>query len=71
MRKVQSERPDPSLWIKTSQEGIIVWDHKGVVVMWPDGHRSRFAWSTLRALCTCAECEREATTTTIVERNAA
>jgi DUF971 family protein len=71
MRKMHPERPDPSSRIKAGQEGIIVWDHKGVVIMWPEGHSSRFAWSTLRSLCTCAECQRDVTQTTIEKRDAA
>lgn len=38
------------------QEGIVVGDHKGIVVLWPDGHRSRFFWSLLRSVCPCADC---------------
>ena len=39
-----------------NQEEIIVWDRKGVVILWADGHRSRFMWSALRAECPCVEC---------------
>jgi len=38
------------------REGIVVWDQRGVVVMWPDGHASRFSWETLQHLRLCAEC---------------
>ena len=56
---------------ETGQEGIIVWDHKGVVILWPEGHSSRFAWSTLRDLCICEDCQREATRATMAKRHAA
>ena len=39
-------------------EGIVVWDKKGVVVLWPDGHRSRLSWSVLRQACQCLECQK-------------
>jgi DUF971 family protein len=38
------------------REGIVVWDQKGLVVLWPDGHCSRFPWDALRQACACAEC---------------
>ena len=41
---------------KTVPEGLVVWDQKGVVIVWPDGHRSRLPWATLRAACPCWEC---------------
>ena len=44
---------------KTNQEGIIVWDPKGVVIMWQDGHRSRFFWQELRANCVCEDCQTQ------------
>jgi DUF971 family protein len=53
------------------QEGIIVWDHKGVVILWPEGHSSRFAWSTLRALCTCTDCQRKTARAATADRYAA
>jgi DUF971 family protein len=71
MRKMHAERPDPLSRIKAGQEGIIVWDHKGVVIMWSEGHSSRFSWSTLRSLCACAECQRDVTQTPIKKRDAA
>lgn len=40
------------------QEGIVVWDKKGLVVLWPDGHRSRFPWVVLRQACQCLECQK-------------
>lgn len=40
-------------------DGIVVWDHNGVVVVWPDGHRSRFSWTGLRQVCRCAECQQQ------------
>jgi DUF971 family protein len=45
-------------------EEIFVWDCKGVVIIWADGHRSRFTWSALRVECPCAEC----TTSEIIDR---
>ena len=39
------------------REGIVVWDQNGVVVLWPDGHCSRFSWEMLRQSCQCAECQ--------------
>ncbi|MBI3303188.1 MAG: DUF971 domain-containing protein [Deltaproteobacteria bacterium] len=41
------------------REGIVVWDQKGLVVLWPDGHCSRFSWDVLRQACLCAECRRQ------------
>lgn len=37
-------------------EGIVVWDQKGIVVVWPDGHRTRLPWEAIRQACQCAEC---------------
>lgn len=71
MPRGQLERQNLPSRIEGSQEGIIVWDHKGVVIMWPEGHSSRFPWSTLRGLCTCTECQHDAALTTIEKRNAA
>ena len=46
--------------IKGSEhEGILVWDQKGVVVLWPDGHCSSFPWAALRQACLCAECGKQ------------
>jgi len=42
-----------------NRDGMLVWDHKGVVVVWPDGHRSRLPWAVLRAVCQCAECRQQ------------
>lgn len=42
--------------VESNQDGMVVWDQKGLVVMWPDGHRSRLSWAALRAACQCAEC---------------
>jgi DUF971 family protein len=57
----------PQLWktadsvhhLGTDQEGLVIWDQKGVVVVWPDGHRSRLPWAALRAACECAECRAQ------------
>ncbi len=40
----------------TKREGIVVWDQNGLVVVWPDGHCSRFSWTALRQGCPCSEC---------------
>lgn len=40
-------------------DGMLVWDYKGVVVVWPDGHRSRLSWAVLRAVCQCVECRQQ------------
>jgi len=37
-------------------DGFVVWDRKGLVVVWPDQHRSRFSWEALRHICLCVEC---------------
>jgi DUF971 family protein len=42
----------------SEQEGLVVWDQKGLVVLWPDGHCSRFPWAALRQACLCAECRK-------------
>jgi DUF971 family protein len=54
-----------------NQEEILVWDRKGVVILWADGHRSRFMWSALRAECPCAECTESELITMRQERQAA
>ena len=41
-------------------DGIVVWDQKGIVIMWSDSHRSRFSWEMLRRACPCAECWEQA-----------
>jgi DUF971 family protein len=38
------------------QDGVVVWDQKGIVVAWADGHRSRFPWDFLRRSCLCPDC---------------
>lgn len=38
------------------REGIVVWDQRGVVVVWPDGHSSRFSWEILQHLSLCTDC---------------
>jgi DUF971 family protein len=40
-------------------EGIVVWDQKGLVVLWPDGHCGRFSWLALRQTCPCRECQAQ------------
>jgi DUF971 family protein len=42
-----------------AHEGIVAWDQKGLVVLWPDGHRSRFSWAMLRQACRCPECQKQ------------
>lgn len=71
MHQRQPEHHNLLSRIKGSQEGVIVWDHKGVVIMWPEGHSSRFAWSMLRSLCTCAECQGNTVQEKSGERHAA
>ena len=51
-----SREHDPYGKKETEREGIVVWDQKGLVVLWPDGHCSRFPWAALRQACLCAEC---------------
>jgi DUF971 family protein len=41
------------------QGGFVVWDRQGLVVVWPDQHRSRFSWEALRHICLCAECREQ------------
>jgi DUF971 family protein len=41
------------------QAGFVVWDQQGLVVVWPDQHRSRFSWAALRHICLCAECREQ------------
>ena len=43
---------------ETEREGIVVWDQKGLVVLWRDGHCSRFSWAALRQVCPCSECRQ-------------
>jgi DUF971 family protein len=38
------------------REGTVVWDQRGIVVVWPNGHSRRFSWETLQHLSSCAEC---------------
>ena len=46
-------------WKGEQQEGIVVWDQKGLVVLWPDGHCGRFSWLALRQACPCIECQTQ------------
>jgi hypothetical protein len=39
------------------REGIVMWDQKGLVVRWPDGHCSHFLWEALRRACRCPACQ--------------
>lgn len=72
MRAFQSEQHrSHDSYGKMNQDGIIVWDQKGVVIMWQDGHRSRFSWQALRGNCTCADCQSQDLKQSAVERNAA
>lgn len=75
MRAAQSEQyRNLDFRGKANHDGIIVWDQKGVVIMWQDGHRSRFSWQALRGNCTCTECQSQSlahTAQAAVERNAA
>lgn len=41
------------------QDGFVVWDQQGLVVVWPDKHCSRFSWEALRHICLCAECQKQ------------
>lgn len=41
-------------------DGVIVWDREGVVIVWPDGHASRFPWTFLRSACPCDACHTRA-----------
>ena len=40
-------------------DGFVVWDQQGLVVVWPDQHRSRFSWEALRHFYRCAECREQ------------
>ncbi len=52
------------------QEGIIVWDKKGIVVVWPDGHRTRLPWAAIRQACQCAQCREQRETPVVAGNNA-
>jgi hypothetical protein len=41
------------------QEGIVVWDQRGVVVRWANGESSRFSWETLRQVSRCDACREQ------------
>jgi DUF971 family protein len=51
------------------QDGFVVWDQQGLVVVWPDKHRSRFSWEALRHICLCAECREQPTEQTTVSQH--
>jgi DUF971 family protein len=61
----QPPRPD------TRREGILVWDQKGIVIMWADGHRSRFSWTALRSACACNDCQQQQFRDCSLEKRAA
>jgi DUF971 family protein len=42
---------------RQEHDGFVVWDQQGLVVVWPDKHRSRFSWEALRHSCRCVECQ--------------
>ena len=44
---------------ETEQQEFVVWDQQGLVVVWPDKHRSRFSWEALRHVCLCPECREQ------------
>ena len=48
-----------ALQSKKERDGIVVWDQRGVVVAWGDGHSSRFSWDTLRHLSLCTDCQEQ------------
>ena len=48
-----------SLAKEKEREGIVVWDQRGVVVVWPDGHSSRFSWEALQHFSLCTECHKQ------------
>lgn len=56
MTNTQAKKPRRQSSEEDKREGIVVWDQKGLVVLWPDGHCSRFAWTMLRQACQCTEC---------------
>ena len=41
------------------QQGVVVWDQRGLVVRWSDGHSQRFSWDTLRHISLCTACESQ------------
>ena len=57
MDRVQQYVPPRNLTTET--EGIVVSDDKGLVILWPDGHCSRFVWPLLRHACPCEKCQQE------------
>ncbi|MGE0679585.1 MAG: gamma-butyrobetaine hydroxylase-like domain-containing protein [Candidatus Binatia bacterium] len=58
MANIEADPSSQQIQNEKEQEGIVVWDQKGVVVLWPDGHCSRFSWATLRQTCQCSECQK-------------
>jgi hypothetical protein len=44
---------------REEHDGIVMWDRRGIVVVWTDGHRTYLPWAVLRAACQCRECRVE------------
>jgi DUF971 family protein len=59
LRHTPVRRDTPQSTTDQEQEGIVVWDYKGIVVVWPDGHGSRFSWAVLRQVCPCPVCREQ------------
>jgi hypothetical protein len=57
--KISAQKDSSQSDTEPKREGLVVWDQKGLVVLWPDGHCSRFPWAALRQACPCAECHRQ------------
>jgi DUF971 family protein len=39
------------------RDGVVVWDQRGLVVVWPDGYSGSFSWEMLRHISACTECQ--------------
>jgi DUF971 family protein len=48
-----------SLRKEEAREGIVVWDQRGLVVVWPDGKSNRFSWDTLHQISVCQDCQAQ------------
>lgn len=57
--EISVQKDSPQGDTEPKREGLVVWDQKGLVVLWPDGHCSRFPWAALRQACPCGECRRQ------------